>query len=185
MQWSWFHFNPLFSGGFSLGKIIYWKLKCGLLGLHWEVCFCLIIFLWDCIYGNGKENVIKLVLLHFSKAFVFCIVVEYEEVAWGSQGLEPALPQHSSVWCAFSPWSLYYLNCMWLVYLYGSEGAQQTFPAAQEPLAVPVPAHHWPVLTVDCTCNNGIVHFPFWTLSANGEKGAPLFCCCFFVLFIW
>lgn len=59
MQLSWFHFNPLFSGVFSLGKIIYWKLKCGLLVLHWEVCFCLIIFLWDCIYGNGKKNVIK------------------------------------------------------------------------------------------------------------------------------
>ncbi|KAF2976286.1 hypothetical protein EK904_002722 [Melospiza melodia maxima] len=57
-----------------------------------------------------------------SQAFVFCIVLEDEEVAWGSQGLEPALPQHRN-----------------LMYLCGSEGAQQTFPAAQEPLAVPVP----------------------------------------------
>lgn len=117
MQLSWFHFNPLFSGVFSLGKIIYWKLKCGLLVLHWEVCFCLIIFLWDCIYGNRKKNVIKLVLLHFSKAFVFCIVLEYEEVAWGSEGLEPALPQHRDVWCAFSPSDpcRIFIACNWCI----------------------------------------------------------------------
>lgn len=73
MQLSWFHFNPLFSGGFSLAKIPYSKLKCDKFVLHWKVCFCLIIILWDCIYGSGKKNVMKLVLLHFSKAFVFYI----------------------------------------------------------------------------------------------------------------
>lgn len=54
------------------------------------------LYLW-----KWKKNVIKLVLLHFSKAFVFCIVLEYEEVAWGSQGLEPALPQEC-VMCIFT-----------------------------------------------------------------------------------
>lgn len=176
MQLSWFHFNPLFSGVFSLGKIIYWKLKCGLLVLHWEVCFCLIIFLWDCIYGNGKKNVIKLVLLHFSKAFVFCIVLEYEEVAWGSQGLEPALPQHRNVWCAFSPSDpcMILIACNWCIYVqWGSPADISSCPGAIGSPSSTV--HQLTCSDCGCTCNNGIVHFWFWALSTNEEKGAPFF----------
>lgn len=69
---------------------------------------------------------------------------------------------------------MYYFNCMELVYLYSSEGAQQAIPAAQEPLAGPVPQFmNGSVLAVDCTCNNGIVHF--WFFQQMGRKGLFFF----------
>lgn len=68
---------------------------------------------------------------------------------------------------------------MELVYLYSSEGAQQAIPAAQEPLAVPVPQFmNGSVLAVDCTCNNGIVHF--WFFQQMGRKGLFFFFFFFF-----